>query len=67
MRKEQAKRAAQKEADCQGVVMAVTFDPYEEHAGSEEDKFGYMPAQSAKLFRHVETIELIRPQAGATA
>ncbi len=59
MTREDARREAQAVADADGIVMAVTFDPYAETL-DEEDKFGYMPLEATKIFLYEKSVETIR-------
>ena len=62
MTREQARAGAVAEAAEHGIEMAVTFEPYSnEYAESDDDRFGYMPADAGYIFKYAEIVEKIQP------
>ena len=61
MTKAEAAKEAREIAREDNIVMAVTFDPYDEHAESDADKYGYMPFASTHIFEHEKVVETIQP------
>ena len=58
MTKSEARKGAQMVADANNISMVLAFNPYEE-TSDEDDKYGYWPLRSRKIFHLEMVVEII--------
>ena len=61
MTKSNARKDAQAVANSDQISMVLAFNPYDEFADGEADKFGYWPLTARKIFTHEMVIEILDP------
>lgn len=61
MTKREARIEARKVANQDGILMAITFNPYAEEE-EEDQKYGFVPLKATKLLKHEEVVEVMEPR-----
>ena len=61
MTREEAIKEATEAAKRDQIEMVVAFNPFDDEAETDEEKYGFYPATAVKIFRFEKVVETIKP------
>jgi hypothetical protein len=62
MKIDEARAAAQSEANKGQLIMALAHNPYTDETNDDAEKYGYWPLAAAGIFKHETVVEEIHPE-----